>query len=82
MLMLFRTTSIFCKYKHNCHSYIQYCHLVTAIKYHLKYTNKGSDEAIITKEGKTVNKDASDPENNDEAQYQQMKSKSFRTSDI
>ena len=42
-------------YKYNCHVNVEYCHSVMAIKHHLKY-NRGSDEAIITVEGKTTTK--------------------------
>ena len=47
-------------YKYNCHIIVQYCHSVMTIKYHLKYINKGSDEAIITVEGTPANKDSGD----------------------
>jgi hypothetical protein len=35
-------------YKYNCHINVEYCHSVKAIKYHLKYINKGVDEANVT----------------------------------
>ena len=65
-------------YKYNCHINVEYCHLVMTIKYHLKYINKGSNEAIITVGGKQHNKIL-------ETQkiirtHQQTKSDIFRTS--
>ena len=35
-------------YKYNCHVNVEYCHSVKAVKYHLKYINKGVDEANVT----------------------------------
>lgn len=35
-------------FKYDCHINVEYCHSVNAIKYHLKYTNKGQDAATIT----------------------------------
>ena len=67
-------------YKYNYHINVEYCHLVMAIKYHLKYINKGSDEAIINVEGEAANKDSGDTENYNKAP--KMKSRSFRTSDM
>ncbi len=35
-------------FKYDCHINVEYCHSVNAIKYHLKYINKGHDTATVT----------------------------------
>jgi len=35
-------------FKYNCHINVEYCHSVYAIKYHIKYINKGPDQANTT----------------------------------
>ena len=35
-------------WKYNCHINVEYCYSIKAIKYHIKYINKGSDLASMT----------------------------------
>ena len=41
-------------FKYNCHINVEFVHSVNAIKYHLKYINKGSDQAHVTVENSTA----------------------------
>ena len=67
-------------YKYNCNINVEYYNSVMAIKYHLKYINKGSDEAIIAVERKTTKKIPMTQKII--RMNQRKKSESFRTSDM
>ena len=54
-------------YKYNCHINVEYCHSVNAIKYHLKYINKGSDQANVTVETAAREESAEPQPQEDEA---------------
>ena len=66
-------------FKYNCRINVEYCHSVKAIKYHLKYINKGADEATVTLESKA---NCPDDDSKKTRMHQEMKSKSFRTNSM
>ena len=52
--------------KYNCHINVEFCYSIKSIKYHIKYINKGSDQANMTVEttDKTGNSNITNDENN------------------
>ena len=60
-------------FKYNCHINVEYCHSVNAIKYHLKYINKGLDSATFTVDdanpSSDVSQDSNETETNEVQEY-------------
>ena len=50
-------------FKYNCHINVEYCRSVNAIKYHLKYINKGLDSATFTVDDAKPSSDAPQEDN-------------------